>query len=79
VRVGIGSAKAWHASIVTSASPEDREALIMLEGTNLRGLHDRIDGIVRGTINPDAAPLDPHAQGAVSATGLTFPDINTTP
>jgi midasin (ATPase involved in ribosome maturation) len=75
VRVGIASAKAWHASIVTSASPEDREALIMLEGTNLRGLHDRIDGIVRGTIDPDAAALDPHAQGAVSATGHTFPTI----
>jgi AAA domain (dynein-related subfamily)/CbbQ/NirQ/NorQ C-terminal len=74
VRVGVSSAKAWHASVVTSASPEDREALIMLEGVDLRAKHALIDGIVRGTIDPNAQAPDPKAQGPIGATALEFPD-----
>ena len=76
VRVGVSSAKAFQSCIVASASPEDRETIIALEGTSLRSQHATIDGIARGTIDPNAP--DAHAQGAVSAAGLRFPDDNDT-
>jgi hypothetical protein len=74
VRVGVSSAKAFQSCIVASASPEDRETILMLEAQSLRSQHATIDGIARGTIDPNAP--DAHAQGAVSAAGLKFPDDN---
>ena len=71
VRVGIPSAKAWASVIVTGAAAEDREKLIMLEATDLRSKHATIDGLVRGTINPNA-PVD-HKQGTVGTVGMQFP------
>jgi cobaltochelatase CobS len=76
VRVGMPSAKAFQSCIVASASPEDRETILMLEAQSLRSQHATIDGIARGTIDPNAP--DAHAQGAVSAAGLRFPDDNDT-
>jgi hypothetical protein len=76
VRVGVSSAKAFQSCIVASASPEDRETILMLEAQSLRSQHATIDGIARGTIDPNAP--DAHAQGAVSAAGLKFPDDNDT-
>jgi hypothetical protein len=73
VKTGIPSAKAWHSVVVTGAAPEDREPLIMLESVDLRGKHATIDGLVRGTINPNAPVVD-HTQGNVGATALQFPD-----
>ncbi len=78
VRVGIASAKAFNAAIINGAASEDKAVLDMLEGTTLRSLHSRIDGIVRGTIDPNAAPVDPKAQGGVGVTALQFPDDNET-
>ena len=72
VRVGVSSAKAFQSCIVASASPEDRETILMLEAQSLRSQHGTIDGIARGTIDPNAP--DARAQGTVSADGLKFPD-----
>jgi hypothetical protein len=76
VRTGIPSAKAWHSVIVTGAAPEDREPLIMLEGVDLRGKHATIDGLVRGTIDPNApdASAIAKAQGGIGPNALQFPD-----
>lgn len=77
VRVGVSSAKAFQSCIVASASPEDRETILMLEAQSLRSQHATIDGIARGTIDPNAP--DAHAQSAAaSATGLRFPDDSDT-
>lgn len=76
VKAGIASSKAWSSTIITGAAPEDREKLIALEAVDLRGKHDRIDGIVRGTIDPLAPVVDPKAQGGVGPTALQFPDDN---
>ena len=73
VRVGISSARAFNATIISGAASEDKAALEMLEGTTLRSLHPKIDGIVRGTIDPDAPATDPKAQGPVNES-LNFPD-----
>jgi hypothetical protein len=75
VKTGIPSAKAWNSVIVTGAAPEDREPLIMLEGVDLRGKHATIDGLVRGTIDPNAPANDPKAQGGIGANALQFPDV----
>jgi len=76
VRAGISSAKAFQSCIVASAAPEDRETILMLEAQTLRSQHATIDGIARGTIDPNAP--DARTQGAVSADGLKFPDDNDT-
>jgi hypothetical protein len=76
VKAGIASSKAWHSVVVTGCAPEDREALIMLEATDLRGKHATIDGIIRGTIDPNAPANDPKAQGGIGPTSLQFPDDN---
>jgi cobaltochelatase CobS len=76
VKAGIASAKAFQSCIVAGAAPEDRETILMLEAQALRSQHATIDGIARGTIDPDAP--DARAQGAVSADGLKFPDDNDT-
>jgi hypothetical protein len=78
VKAGIASAKAWHSVIVTGCAPEDREALIMIEATDLRGKHSIIDGIVRGTIDPSAPIADAKAQGGIGPNALQFPDDDTT-
>jgi hypothetical protein len=49
----------------------------MLEGTTLRSLHSQIDGIIRGTIDPNAPVVDPKAQGSVNS-ALNFPDDSDT-
>lgn len=72
VKAGIPSAKAWNAVIVTGAAPEDRQALIQIEATDLRGKHSRIDGIVRGTIDPNAPDIAPAAPQ--SPVAPLFPD-----
>ena len=76
VRVGVSSAKAFQSCIVASASPEDRETILMLEAQSLRSQHATIDGIARGTIDPNAP--DAVAHSAVSTTGLRFPDDSDT-
>jgi hypothetical protein len=76
IKAGLPSAKAWTSVIVTGAAPEDREKLIALESTDLRGKHAQIDGIARGTIDPNAPAHDPKAQGGIGATALQFPDDN---
>ena len=76
VRAGISSAKAFQSCIVAGAAPEDRETILMLEAQSLRSQHATIDGIARGTIDPNAP--DAMAQGVVSAAGLKFPDDNDT-
>ena len=76
VRVGVSSAKAFQSCVVASASPEDRETILMLEAQSLRSQHATIDGIARGTIDPNAP--DTRAQGAISVDGLKFPDDNDT-
>ena len=76
VRVGVSSAKAFQSCIVAGAAPEDREAILMLEAQSLRSQHATIDGIARGTIDPNAP--EAKAQGAVSADGFKFPDDNDT-
>jgi MoxR-like ATPase len=76
VRVGVSSAKAFQSCVVAGAAPEDRETILMLEAQSLRSQHATIDGIARGTIDPNAP--DAKAQGAVSAAGLRFPDDNDT-
>ena len=76
VRVGVSSAKAFQSCIVASAAPEDRETILMLEAQSLRSQHATIDGIARGTIDPNAP--EAKAQGAVSAAGLAFPDDSDT-
>jgi hypothetical protein len=73
-RAGIPSAIAWRSVVVTGAAPEDRATLEMLEAQTLRSLHARIDGIIRGAIDPLAPMTDPKAQGAVGATAGLFPD-----
>ena len=77
VKAGITSAKAFQSCIVAGAAPEDRETILMLEAQTLRSQHATIDGIARGTIDPNA-PDWTKAQGAVSAAGLKFPDDNDT-
>ena len=76
VRVGVSSAKAFQSCVVASASPEDRETILMLEAQSLRSQHATIDGIARGTIDPNAP--DAVAHSAVSAAGLRFPDDSDT-
>jgi MoxR-like ATPase len=76
VKAGLPSAKAWTSVVITGAAPEDREKLIALESTDLRGKHPQIDGIVRGTIDPDAPASDPKTQGGIGATAMQFPDDN---
>lgn len=76
VRIGVSSAKAFQSCIVASAAPEDRETILMLEAQSLRSQHATIDGIARGTIDPNAP--DTKTQGNVSAEGLKFPDDNDT-
>ena len=77
-RNGILSARAFASTIVSGAASEDKATLEMLEGTTLRSLHPQIDGIIRGTIDPNAPVADPKAQGGVSATALQFPDDDDT-
>ena len=77
-RNGILSSRAFASTVVSGAASEDKATLEMLEGTTLRSLHVRIDGLIRGTIDPNAAPVDPKAQGGVGATALQFPDDNDT-
>ena len=77
-RNGIQSARAFASTVISGAASEDKATLEMLEGTTLRSLHVRIDGLIRGTIDPNAAPADPKAQGGVSATALQFPDDDDT-
>ena len=76
VRIGVSSAKAFQSCVVAGAAPEDRETILMLEAQSLRSQHATIDGIARGTIDPNAP--DTKAQGVVSADGLKFPDDNDT-
>ena len=76
-RNGVQSARAFNSTIVSGAASEDKATLEMLEGTTLRSLHSTIDGIIRGTIDPNAPSVDPKAQGLVNDT-LNFPDDNDT-
>ena len=76
-RNGVQSARAFNSTIVSGAASEDKATLEMLEGTTLRSLHAQIDGIIRGTIDPNAPTVDPKAQGSVNDT-LNFPDDNDT-
>ena len=78
VRAGINSAKAFQSAIVTGAAPEDREALMGLATASLTSQHALIDGMTRGTIDPNAPPDAVKAQGGVSANALAFPDDDAT-
>jgi CbbQ/NirQ/NorQ C-terminal len=62
VRIGIASKQAFEGVVIAGAAAEDKTTLIMLAGQDLT-LHDRIDGIARGTINPNTLPVDAKAQG----------------
>ena len=73
VRVGITSKQAFEGVVIAGAAAEDKAALIMLAGQNLTTAHAFIDGVVRGSIDPDAPAIDPHAQGPVSAAGNSVP------
>ena len=77
-RNGILSARAFNSTVIAGAASEDKATLEMLEGTTLRSLHPQIDGIVRGTIDPNAPIADPKAQGGIGTTALQFPDDNDT-
>ena len=74
VRIGITSKQAFEGVIVQGCAAEDKAALIMLAGQNLTSAHDTIDGIVRGTIDPNAPTIDPKAQGGIGAAGNSFPN-----
>ena len=74
VRVGVPSAKAFHSIVIAAAAPEDRATLEQLAITSLATGHLTIDGVCRGTIDPNAPAPDPHAQGPVGPTALQFPD-----
>ena len=76
VKAGIPSAKAFHSCVVASAAPEDRETILMLEAQSLRSQHAMIDGLARGTIDPNT-PVDASAP-VVSDTGLKFPNDDDT-
>jgi hypothetical protein len=76
VKAGIPSAKAFHSCVVASAAPEDREAILMLEAQSLRSQHATIDGLTRGTIDPNAP--DPVEPVPMSEVALKFPDDNDT-
>ena len=78
VRAGVNSVEAFQGAVITGAAPEDREVLAMLAAQSLTSSHARIDDIVRGLVDPDAAPVDPHAQGGVGATAMAFPDDSDT-
>ena len=74
VKAGIDSKEAFEASVVAGSAPEDRATLMVLEGQNLRSNHDRIDGLMRGLIDPNAAVIDPKAQGGIGPTASNFPN-----
>jgi hypothetical protein len=76
VKAGIPSAKAFHSCVVASAAPEDRETILMLEAQSLRSQHAMIDGLARGTIDPNAP--DPVEPVPMSEVALKFPDDNET-
>jgi MoxR-like ATPase len=76
VRVGVPSAKAFHAIVIAAAAAEDRAVLEGLATTSLATAHAEIDAIIRGTLDPDAPKVDPKAQGGISATAMQFPDDN---
>lgn len=76
VKAGIPSAKAFHSCVVASAAPEDRETILMLEAQSLRSQHATIDGLARGTIDPNAP--DPVEPVPMSDVALKFPDDNET-
>jgi hypothetical protein len=63
VRIGIASKQAFESAVIAGAAAEDKATLIMLAGQNLTSLHDRIDGIARGTINPNTPPVETKARG----------------
>jgi MoxR-like ATPase len=74
VRVGVPSAKAFHSIVIAAAAPEDRATLEQLATTSLATGHLTIDGVCRGTIDPNAPVPDPKAQGGIGPTALQFPD-----
>jgi MoxR-like ATPase len=76
VKAGISSAKAFASCIAAGAAPEDRETLLMLATQSVQ--HDRIDGLVRGTLSPNAPVDAAKPQGGVSPTALQFPDNDET-
>jgi MoxR-like ATPase len=77
VKIGIGSKQAFEGVVIAGAAAEDKAALIMLAGQNLTSAHAVIDGIVRGSLDPDAKPVDASTQGAgISVAGLSFPDAS---
>jgi cobaltochelatase CobS len=76
VKAGIPSSKAFHSCVVASAAPEDRETILMLEAQSLRSQHATIDGLARGTIDPNAP--DPIEPVPMSEVALKFPDDNDT-
>ena len=78
VRAGVASVEAFQGAVITGAAPEDREVLAMLATQSLTSSHDRIDGIVRGLIDPNAPVVDPKAQGGIGSTALEFPNDDPT-
>ena len=70
IRHGVPSKEAFASTVIAGASSEDKEPLTMLATSSLD--HARIDGILRGLIDPNAN--DPKPQGGVSATAIQFPD-----
>jgi cobaltochelatase CobS len=73
VRIGITSKQAFEGVVIQGCAAEDKAALITLANANLASAHATIDGIVRGTIDPNAPAIDPRAQGGIGAAGATFP------
>lgn len=78
VKLGIPSAKAFLSCVIAGSTSEDREVLLQLQETSLKSDHDRIDGLARGTIVPEAPKASPSDAGEALAStpspvGSTFP------
>jgi MoxR-like ATPase len=73
-RGGLTSSKAFQAAIVAGAASEDKAVLEMLESQTIKSRHKWIDGVLRGTIDPNAPEVQPGAHGVVSSIGENFPD-----
>ena len=74
VRIGITSKQAFEGAVIQSCAAEDKAALITLASANLTSAHAFIDGVVRGTVDPNAPAIDPKAQGGIGSAGNSFPN-----
>jgi cobaltochelatase CobS len=74
VRIGITSKQAFEGAVIQACAAEDKAALITLASASLTSAHAYIDGVVRGSIDPNAPAIDPKAQGGIGAAGNSFPN-----